>query len=283
MSPEQGPGLDSRAARFVTINPEQFLYLMRETILKQSLPDDVAARVRAARRILVLTGACVSAESGVPTFRGSDAVTWQGRPGAQFSTAQMARENLQEVRAWFAYRRSLVGPCPPNAAHLALARWGARLSGLTLATQNIDGLHQAAGSREVLELHGSLWRERCEICAARYDISCASDNVNDETVADLPSACVACGGRRRPDVVLFGEMLPEEVWQAAAQAAQDCTLCIVAGTSGLVYPAAALPEIARQAGACLIEINTERTPLAESCQAFLAGPAGLWLPFLESL
>jgi NAD-dependent deacetylase len=237
------------------------------------LPETVRAKFRAARRVLVLTGAGVSAESGVPTFRGGGAAAvWKGMPFDQISSARMVRENLSEVWEWFDYRRRLIGSCEPNPAHYALARWAARFPHFTLVTQNIDGLHQRAGSRDVWELHGNIWRARCETCGVCVDL----------TEALRPAACAACGGRLRPDVVLFGEMLPAEAWEKGAEAAQFCDLCLVAGTSALVYPAAALPEIAFRAGAYVIEVNPEETPCTMLCQTSVRGQAGEILPLFEA-
>ncbi len=234
------------------------------------------ARLRSARHVFVLTGAGVSAESGVPTFRGGGgAAVWKGMPFSVISSAEMVERDLPEVWAWFDYRRKLVGKCEPNPAHLTLARWQERFESFALATQNIDGLHAAAGSRGVLELHGNLWRARCPTCGARRDLR---DEIGTE---ERPPACFDCGGPLRPDVVLFGEMLPPGVFERAAEAANSCDVCFVIGTSAIVYPAAALPEMAAAAGAYVVEINPERTPLSAICDEVLEGRAGEILPAID--
>ncbi|HEX8291076.1 MAG TPA: Sir2 family NAD-dependent protein deacetylase, partial [Pyrinomonadaceae bacterium] len=161
-----------------------------------NINGELRERLRTARSVFVLTGAGVSAESGVPTFRGGgSAAVWKGMSFDVISSAGMVRSNLPEVWEWFDYRRGVLGGCRPNPAHEAIARWQGRFPHFTLATQNIDGLHAEAGSREVLELHGNVWRARCLSCGGREDIR--------EKPADVrPPACVACGGRMRPDVVL---------------------------------------------------------------------------------
>jgi NAD-dependent protein deacetylase/lipoamidase len=161
----------------------------------------------------------------------------------------------------------------PNPAHHEIARWQERFPELTLVTQNIDGLHQKAGSRDVIELHGNIWRARCTVCRFFNDNS---------TTAKRPDACLECGNFLRPDVVLFGEMLPPGAFEFAAERALDCELCFVIGTSGLVYPAAGLPEIAKAAGAYVCEVNPERTSLSDVCDEVLTGRAGDVLPRFSS-
>jgi NAD-dependent deacetylase len=242
---------------------------------KTDIPAELRERLRTAQSVFVLTGAGVSAESGVPTFRGGgNAAVWKGMPFEVISSAGMVRSNLPEVWEWFDYRRGVLGDCRPNPAHEVITRWQERFRHFTLATQNIDGLHAEAGSREVLELHGNVWRARCLSCGNREDLS--------EKAADVrPPVCGVCGGQMRPDVVLFGEMLPERVWISAAERAAHCDLCLVVGTSALVYPAAGLPYAAAEAGAFLVEVNPEPTPLSEACDVTLRGAAGEILPLLD--
>jgi NAD-dependent deacetylase len=228
--------------------------------------------------VLVLTGAGVSAESGVPTFRGGGgAGVWKGLPFDVISSGRMLERDLPAVWEWFDYRRGHLEKLSPNPAHLALARWQYRFNELLLVTQNIDGLHQAAGSREVLELHGNIWRARCVACGALYDLRRGG---GDDA---RPPACLECGGALRPDVVLFGEMLPAGSFERAARGAQACELCFVVGTSAVVYPAAALPEVARRAGAYVVEVNPEPTPLSDLCHEVIQGRAGDVLPLFEAL
>jgi NAD-dependent deacetylase len=219
-----------------------------------------------AERVLVLTGAGASAESGVPTFRGGGNTTvWKGMRFDVISSAEMIERDLPAVWEWFDYRRNFLDEIVPNAAHHEIARWQERFAEFTLVTQNIDGLHQKAGSRDVVELHGNIWRARCTSCGFSHDMS---------SQGQRPAACLECGEHLRPDVVLFGEMLPPGAFEFAARRASGCELCLVIGTSGLVYPAAGLPEIAKAAGAYVCEVNPERTPLSSLCDEVLTGNAG---------
>ena len=240
-----------------------------------SVNGELRERLRAARSVFVLTGAGVSAESGVPTFRGGGgAAVWKGMPFDVISSASMVRSNLKEVWEWFDYRRGVAGQCKPNAAHTTLAGWQNRFEKFTLATQNIDGLHAEAGSREVLELHGSIRRARCLSCGMREELRQKPSEIR-------PPVCGACGGQMRPDVVLFGEMLSADVWDEAAEGAAESDVCFVVGTSAIVYPAAGLPLAAKRAGAFLVEVNPESTPLSDACDQTLRGPAGELLPQIE--
>jgi NAD-dependent deacetylase len=229
-------------------------------------------RLADAKRVLVLTGAGMSAESGVPTFRGGgNSATWKGLPFDVISSGAMLERNLPAVWEWFDYRRDVLSSLKPNAAHEAIARWRNRFPELTVVTQNVDGLHQRAGSREVIELHGSIWRARCTVCRLTHEIP---------REGQRPEACRDCGNALRPDVVLFGEMLPAGAFEFASERAARCELCLVIGTSGLVYPAASLPEIAQSAGAFVCEINPEPTPLSDLCDEVIGGKAGEVLPLL---
>jgi NAD-dependent deacetylase len=228
-----------------------------------------------AEKLLVLTGAGVSAESGVPTFRGGgNTSVWRGMPFEVISSAGMLQRDLLAVWEWFNYRRNLLTALRPNAAHEAIAQWQTHFKHLCLVTQNIDGLHQAAGSQDVIELHGSIWRARCFDCGSRYEL-------RDLRIDDDVPSCSDCRGRLRPDVVLFGEMLPPGAFEQAASEAGNCDLCFVIGTSAVVYPAAAIPEIARAAGAYVIEVNPESTPLSALCHEVLTGRAGEILPMFS--
>lgn len=238
----------------------------------QLISEEMRRRFLRAGRVLVLTGAGISAESGVPTFRGGgDTTVWKGMPFDVISSANMVQRDLPAVWEWFDYRRNRLQTLQPNPAHHELARWQDRFREFTLVTQNIDGLHQAAGARNVIELHGNIWRARCTRCRATEDI------LRDEP---RPDTCTACGERLRPDVVLFGEMLPPGAFENAAARAAECELCFVIGTSAIVYPAASLPEIAKAAGAYVCEVNPERTPLSNFCDEVLTGKAGEILPVL---
>lgn len=234
--------------------------------------DELRSRFEGAKRVLVLTGAGVSAESGVPTFRGGgQSAVWKGMPFDVISSGAMLERDLPAVWDWFNYRRGVLRTLKPNAAHEAIARWQNRFEEFNLVTQNVDGLHVSAGSRNVIELHGSVWSARCLTCHARTDLR---EHDHNEGV---PS-CFECASSMRPDVVLFGEMLPSGAFERAAIAAESCDLCFVVGTSAVVYPAASIPEIARAAGAYIVEVNPEATPLSNICHEVLTGKAGEILP-----
>jgi NAD-dependent deacetylase len=214
--------------------------------------------MNAAGKVCVLTGAGISAESGVPTFRaGGDAATWKGRPFTEISSAETARDNLPELWDWFDYRRAAIQHCVPNDAHRALMSWESRLrDNFLIVTQNIDGLHTQAGSKNVLELHGNIQRLRCTAgCRLKYEML-PSDIPHEPDICDL------CDAPLRPDVVLFGEMLPEGFFEFAVEFASTCDLFLSVGTSGVVYPASALVDVAKRNGAYCVEINPEETPLS---------------------
>lgn len=237
------------------------------------ISTELRRRFDAARQVLVLTGAGVSAESGVPTFRGGgQTAVWKGMPFDVISSATMIERDLPAVWEWFDHRRGFMAEIKPNPAHEEIARWQDRFAEFTLVTQNIDGLHQKAGSRDVIELHGNIWRARCTVCRWCFD---------NAATTDRPDACFECGNFLRPDVVLFGEMLPAGAFELAAVRAVQCELCFVVGTSALVYPAAGLPEIAKEAGAYVCEVNPERTPLSDLCDEVLMGQAGEVLPLFS--
>jgi NAD-dependent deacetylase len=239
------------------------------------ISKELRSRFDSATRVLVLTGAGVSAESGVPTFRGGgNTGVWKGMPFDAISSARMIQSDLPAVWEWFNYRRGVLQALEPNPAHKTIAGWQDRFEDFALVTQNVDGLHHLAGSREVIELHGNVWRGRCVECARRYDLR------KMDFDQGVP-ACSDCGNSLRPDVVLFGELLPPGVFEKAAEKANACDLCLVVGTSALVYPAASIPEIASAAGAYLVEVNLERTPLSERCDQVLTGAAGEILPLFD--
>lgn len=189
----------------------------------------------------------------------------------------MLERNLKEVWEWFNYRRDVIEKIAPNPAHQTLAGWEKRFADFTLVTQNVDGLHQTAGSTDVIELHGNIWRARCRVCEAKYDLH------DKESEASRTLTCAECGNYLRPDVILFGEMLPAGAFERAAAKAGTCELCFAVGTSAIVYPAAGLPQIAKEAGAYLVEINPEPTPLTELCDEALEGKAGEVLPLFDAL
>lgn len=250
-------------------------FLMQAVASGCEISGELRARFARAKNVLVLTGAGVSAESGVPTFRGGGQTTvWKGMPFDVISSGAMLEKDLPAVWEWFNYRRGVLRTLKPNPAHETIAGWQDRFNQFTLVTQNVDGLHWLAGSREVVELHGSVWRARCLTCHART-------NLRESDHQEGVPSCFECGGPMRPDVVLFGEMLPAGVFENAAMRAETCDLCFVVGTSAVVYPAAAIPEIARTAGAYLVEVNPEATPLSSMCNEVLTGKAGEILPLIN--
>jgi NAD-dependent deacetylase len=234
-------------------------------------PTLTAARHLAnARHVCVLTGAGISAESGIPTFRDALNGLWERFRPEELATPDAFDRNPRLVWEWYEARRVAVRQAEPNAGHRALAELARRVPTLTLVTQNVDGLHQRAGSHGVLEYHGNILRDRCmveQVVAER-----APDPQDD-----LPR-CAACGGLLRPDVVWFGESIPHEPMRLADAAARDCDVFLSIGTSSLVYPAAGLAETALRRGATVIEVNPQPTDLSDDATVVLRGPAGVVLP-----
>jgi NAD-dependent deacetylase len=236
------------------------------------IPAPLVTRLRAARRVAVLTGAGISAESGVPTFREAQTGLWARYNPEELATPEAFRHNPRLVWEWYAWRRERVRQAEPNPGHVALVEMERRIAGFTLITQNVDGLHRRAGSHQVLELHGNLFRAKC------LDEDRPVESWLDSE--EIPPRCPRCGGLLRPDVVWFGEMLPTGVLRAAEQAAATAEVFFSIGTSALVYPAADLPFTALRAGAAVVEINPQPTPLSPQVTFSLNGPAGEMLPAL---
>lgn len=220
--------------------------------------------------VVALTGAGVSAESGIPTFRGAGGL-WRSYRATDLATPQAFRHNPQLVWEFYNWRREMMAPCQPNPAHQALAEMEQALPDFTLITQNVDGLHWQAGNRKILTLHGDLWRVRCTQCSYQ-------GQDRRLPLPEIPPRCQQCGGLLRPDVVWFGESLPADVLEAAVSASSRARTMLVVGTSALVQPAASLPVIAKQAGAYLIEVNPDETPLTPLADRVLRGSAGELLP-----
>lgn len=245
---------------------------MKHLIDTESLNDalDRAARLlRPAKKVAVLTGAGISAESGLATFRGNGGL-WEGHRVEDVATPQAFQRDPELVWRFYNLRRAHLAAVQPNPGHLALAALEERLgSDFTLVTQNVDGLHQAAGSQNVLEIHGSTRRVRCLGCA----------RVADNAVIALPDLpqCEECNELLRPDVVWFGESLPGPTWNRAIEAVQRCDCFLVVGTSAVVYPAAGLINMA---GKSVIEVNVERSAASERVDVLLLGPSGAVLPEL---
>ena len=243
------------------------------TLPTDAMPATLVARLRAARALAVLTGAGVSAESGVPTFRDAQTGLWAKFDPRELATPSAFARRPRFVWDWYAQRREKVAAAKPNAGHYALAAIESRVARFTLITQNVDGLHQAAGSRSVVELHGNIRRVRCSR-------GCGVVAEWRETRADEPPRCATCGAFLRPDVVWFEEWLPEDALAAAEEASRACDVLLVAGTSAEVYPAAGLPLTAQRAGAIVVEVNPQPTALSPDVDHVLRGPAGVMLPAL---
>jgi NAD-dependent deacetylase len=219
------------------------------------LPHIVRERFRSARSAAVLTGAGISAESGVPTFRDAQTGLWARHSPEDLATPGAFSRNPRMVWEWYQWRRQLVLESLPNAGHLAIASLEGRIPGFRVVTQNVDGLHQRAGSRNVVELHGNLFVDRC------FREGIALDRVLETD--EPPPRCPSCGGPVRPGVIWFGESLSPEVVREAESICRDVEILLVVGTSGLVHPAAGLPAKAKARGAFVIEINPEPTALSE--------------------
>ena len=222
-----------------------------------SIPAELIARLRQARRVAVLTGAGISAESGVPTFRQAQTGLWARYDPQQLATPQAFRRQPQLVWDWYAWRRELVAGVAPNPGHHALASMERQAPRFTLITQNVDSLHQRAGSRAIIELHGNLSRTKCSREERIVETWPESDA--------RPPRCPACSAFLRPDVVWFGEALPAAALDAAFDAARTADVFLTIGTSGIVQPAASLPLLAASSGATAVEINPEDTPLSARC------------------
>jgi len=238
-----------------------------------SFAPPLLAALRGARMIAVLTGAGVSAESGVPTFRDAQTGLWATFDPRELATPGAFARDPKRVWDWYAWRRELVANVAPNAGHHALAAIERRVPAFLLATQNVDGLHAKAGSQALVELHGSLSRVKC----SREGTIVVTWTAPDD---GLPPRCVACGAFLRPDVVWFEEMLPEAALARAEDAATRCDVMLVVGTAAEVYPAAALPLSAKRGGALLVEVNPNVTTLSSAADFAVRAPAGVALPAL---
>jgi len=237
------------------------------------IPDALVAALRRARTVAVLTGAGVSAESGVPTFRDAQTGLWAKFDPLELATPAAFARNPKFVWDWYASRRAKIAEARPNPGHYALAAIEHRVADFLLVTQNVDGLHQAAGSVNVVELHGNIRRVRCSR-------GCGVVDAWDDGPPAEPPRCATCGAFLRPDVVWFEEMLPAAALDRAEDIARRCDALLVVGTSAEVYPAAALPYAAKRRGAIVVEINPLPTDLSDSVDQTLRGPAGVVLPAL---
>lgn len=235
------------------------------------ISDALKSKLVPQTKVVVLTGAGISAESGVPTFRGENGLWKKFRP-EELATFDAFMANPQLVWEWYQYRRELIEKVKPNLAHYALAKFQKFFENFTLITQNVDGLHQRAGCVDILELHGNIKRNRCIQCEKIYETL-------DVKSEEIPPRC-ECGGKIRPDVVWFGEMLPQNAIKTAFEVSSSCDLFFSVGTSAVVHPAASLPLMAKRAGAYLVEVNLEPTELSHLSDELLLGKAGEVMPVI---
>jgi NAD-dependent deacetylase len=237
------------------------------------IPIELVDRLRAARRVVALTGAGISAESGIPTFRDAMTGLWARFRPEELATPEAFLRDPKLVWDWYAWRRARVEQAEPNAGHRALVELEGRVPDFMLVTQNVDGLHARAGSQRIAELHGNIMRTKCFDCGRiAGDATPKGDAV--------PPRCADCGGLQRPDVVWFGEMLPAEALGEAMRASSESDVFLSVGTSTVVEPAASLPFYALRAGAVVVEVNPDPTPLTPHATFPLRGPAATVLPRL---
>lgn len=235
---------------------------------KYRLSGQLTTRVRNAKTVSVLTGAGVSAESGIPTFRGAGGI-WEKYDFNKLATPQGFRENPELAWEWYQLRQREMKKAQPNRAHSVIAEMEHYFPRFSVITQNIDGMHKRAGSANVIELHGNIWRMRCTRDGTLIDL--------DDPVKEIPPLC-QCGSILRPDVVWFGEPLPQDQLGRALSIASESEVMFVVGTSAVVYPAAALPLLTKDSGGAVIEINLEPTDLSSYADASIFGPAGEIMP-----
>lgn len=232
---------------------------------------EARAHIASARAITILTGAGISADSGVPTFRGADGL-WRNFRAEELATPEAFERSPRLVWEWYSWRRELIATKRPNAAHLAIAALESRVNDFWLITQNVDGLHRTAGSTKLSEIHGNIWMVRCTACAAVTE--------NHQVPLPLLPHCGQCGGLLRPHIVWFGESLQKEDLARCANQLQTCDVLLVIGTSGVVYPAAGFAAIAKEAGAYVIEVNLDPTPQSDLVDIALCGRAKDVVPLL---
>jgi NAD-dependent deacetylase len=233
--------------------------------------SSIRAWIASARSITALTGAGISAESGIPTFRDAGGL-WRNFRAEDLATPQAFARDPKLVWEWYDWRRGLIAKAEPNAGHRALAEMEKRAGNFTLITQNVDGLHDRAGSTHPLKVHGDIWTLRCTVCSReRHDPR--------PSLPEIPPHC-SCGAIERPGVVWFGENLPSEIWSQAEQAASAADVFLVIGTSALVYPAAGLVHLAKASGARVVEVNPAETPVSGMADFSWRAPAAQALPQL---
>jgi len=236
-----------------------------------SISDKLKSLLFRDTKVVVLTGAGISAESGVPTFRGEDGLWKKFRP-EELATFDAFMANPELVWEWYEYRRKIIHEIEPNPGHFALVDFQNHFEEFDLITQNVDGLHRKAGSEKVIELHGNIRKNKCIQCGRKYESL-------EGTIEGIPPKC-PCGGNIRPDVVWFGEMLPQDAINYAFAVSSQCDLFFSVGTSAVVHPAASLPLIAKRAGAYVVEVNVSPTEVSRVVDESLFGKSGEILPSL---
>lgn len=235
-----------------------------------NFPEKFLQRLKTADSIVFFTGAGISAESGIATFRGENGIWKKFRP-EELANFDAFMSNPDRVWEWYQYRREIVHNCEPNPGHLAIAEFEKYFDKVTVVTQNIDGLHARAGSNEIFEVHGNIERNYCVECKTFYD----SPEIKE---SETTPKCEKCGGLIRPDVVWFGEALPMDIFSAGERAAEQSDICFIVGTSAVVYPAAYIPISAKQSGSYLVEVNVDKTEISSSVDLSLQGKSGEILP-----
>ncbi len=241
--------------------------------------DQAAQALREAASVVIFTGAGMSAESGIPTFRDALTGLWERFDAAELATPAAFRRDPDLVWGWYEWRRAAVLQAMPNAGHLAVAAIAARSSQCALITQNVDDLHERAGSPPPIRLHGSLFAPRCSGCAAPAALGAPASQPPGGAPTP-PPRCEDCGAKVRPGVVWFGDSLPADALAAAVEAARACDVLLTVGTSGVVYPAAEIPQFAARRGATVIQVNPQATPLDPLAAVSVRGPAADVLPAL---
>ena len=244
------------------------------------IQDQIIEKLQHSRHLMIFTGAGVSAESGIPTFREAQTGLWARFEPGELATPAAFRRDPALVWGWYEWRRLQVLRAHPNPAHIAIAELAKRVPKLSVITQNVDDLHERAGSTEVIHLHGSLHEPRCFACGRSYigGVADLTDQSGSERLE--PPRCERCNGRVRPGVVWFGEPLPEQSMRAALVAARDCDCLLSIGTSGVVMPVARIPEMALENGAAVIHINVQSMDVSAPGEFSLVGRAGELLPTL---
>lgn len=246
------------------------------TVMQEN--DQIAELTRwfkGATSVVVLTGAGMSAESGIPTFRDAQNGLWSRFDPEDLATARAYQNDKALVWGWYVWRMATVRAAQPHAGHRALAELADLKPALSVVTQNVDDLHERAGSKEVVHLHGSLFASRCFACGrAHEDVHIPPDAAEKPSLHLMPPRCTHCGGYVRPGVVWFGERLPQLAWRKAERLVAGCDLLVAIGTSGLVFPAASLPGVAKQRGAKVVEINPTRTQLSDQADLSMRCTAG---------